>query len=257
MSWLYSRALVAEYSAGNCSGGEPFAPSSSTPTPQAYLSHGKTTDAWNPSRYGMMSEHLTDDRGKELLTWFQADSRAKILARPVEAQESRAQGPAFGKKWHESLAKYDRDSRSWKIPQCSLFEGSESYLETWPRWGMMLGGECWELPTSAPRIDASEFGLCVPTPRANEAGCYTRDRGQKGMERPTLTGFAKMYPTPTASTGGPEPTGKTGRKLSTIVGGALNPYWVEWLMGWPTGWTALKPLGTGKFRQWLDSHGKH
>ena len=27
----------------------------------------------------------------------------------------------------------------------------------------------------------------------------------------------KMWPTPTASTGGPEPEGKTGRKLSTVV----------------------------------------
>jgi hypothetical protein len=28
--------------------------------------------------------------------------------------------------------------------------------------------------------------------------------------------------------------------------GALNPMWVEWLMGWPLGWTDLKPLATDK-----------
>jgi DNA (cytosine-5)-methyltransferase 1 len=28
--------------------------------------------------------------------------------------------------------------------------------------------------------------------------------------------------------------------------GQLNPMWVEWLMGWPIGWTDLKPLGTVK-----------
>jgi hypothetical protein len=39
------------------------------------------------------------------------------------------------------------------------------------------------------------------------------------------------------------------------VGGSLNPMWVEWLMGWPIGWTALEPLGTDKFLQWFDSHG--
>jgi hypothetical protein len=36
-------------------------------------------------------------------------------------------------------------------------------------------------------------------------------------------------------------------------GGSLNPTWVEWLMGWPIGWTDLKPLETDKFRnvqQW-------
>ncbi len=37
--------------------------------------------------------------------------------------------------------------------------------------------------------------------------------------------------------------------------GALNPDWVEWLMGWPIGWTALEPLATDKFRAWLRSHG--
>ena len=33
-------------------------------------------------------------------------------------------------------------------------------------------------------------------------------------------------------------------------GGKLNPDWVEWLMGWPIGWTASRPLGTDKFRLW-------
>ena len=39
--------------------------------------------------------------------------------------------------------------------------------------------------------------------------------------------------------------------LSTAVkpekgSGSLNPTWVEWLMGWPLEWTALKPLETAK-----------
>jgi DNA (cytosine-5)-methyltransferase 1 len=40
------------------------------------------------------------------------------------------------------------------------------------------------------------------------------------------------------------------------VSGQLNPTWVEWLMGWPLGWTDLKPLETDKFQKWLDAHGK-
>ena len=28
--------------------------------------------------------------------------------------------------------------------------------------------------------------------------------------------------------------------------GKLNPMWVEWLMGWPLGWTDLKPLEMDK-----------
>ena len=33
--------------------------------------------------------------------------------------------------------------------------------------------------------------------------------------------------------------------------GQLNPTWVEWLMGWPIGWTSLRPLSTSRFQGWL------
>jgi hypothetical protein len=36
---------------------------------------------------------------------------------------------------------------------------------------------------------------------------------------------------------------------------ALNPSWVEWLMGWPIGWTDCEPLATDRFRSWQRSHG--
>ena len=34
--------------------------------------------------------------------------------------------------------------------------------------------------------------------------------------------------------------GKSGDGLQTAVGGSLNPDWVEWLMGFPIGWTDLE-----------------
>jgi hypothetical protein len=40
----------------------------------------------------------------------------------------------------------------------------------------------------------------------------------------------------------------------TTVGGKLNPMWVEWLMGWPLGWTDLKPLETDRFLLWQQQH---
>lgn len=36
----------------------------------------------------------------------------------------------------------------------------------------------------------------------------------------------------------------SGDQLPNAVGGPLNPRWVEWLMGFPTGWTALRGLET-------------
>jgi hypothetical protein len=75
-----------------------------------------------------------------------------------------------------------------------------------------------------------------------------------------------MLPTPTASDsrnrGNPEDEciqrrvakGKT-IELSMTVSGQLNPTWVEWLMGWPLGWTDLNALEMDKFQSWLRLHG--
>jgi hypothetical protein len=222
MSWLYSQALVAAYSAASCSDGVPCAPSSSTHTQRACLWHGKTTDAWPRFPSGMTCEPLTDDHGEAVLTWYLAGFPARTSAQPERVQDSKAHDPDFGLRWTESSAKFDRDSCSWKIHPCLFPEGSMSCSVTLPRWGTMRDGALSE------RI--------MP-------------------ELPTSGTESGLLPTPTASTGGPEPEGKTGRKLVTQVGGQLNPMWVEWLMGWPLEWTDLKPLAMGKFRQWLRSHG--
>lgn len=34
----------------------------------------------------------------------------------------------------------------------------------------------------------------------------------------------------------------------------INPEWLESLMGWPTGWSDLKPLAMDRFRKWLHLH---
>ena len=80
MSWLFSRALVAEYSAASCSGGEPSAPLSANPMPQAYLPSDRTTDFCRPSRFGMTFAPLTEDRGADVLMWFLVGFRAKTSA---------------------------------------------------------------------------------------------------------------------------------------------------------------------------------
>jgi len=46
------------------------------------------------------------------------------------------------------------------------------------------------------------------------------------------------------------------RNLNDQIGGQLNPNWVEWLMGWPVGWTDCAASATAKFRLWWNSHGK-
>jgi hypothetical protein len=85
-----------------------------------------------------------------------------------------------------------------------------------------------------------------------------------------LNALVKMWPTPASNSGTGGCTGLAGGsgnrlKLYQMLGEeegkkmgcqSLNPYWVEWLMGWPLGWTDLKPLGMDKFRRWLQQHGR-
>jgi hypothetical protein len=85
----------------------------------------------------------------------------------------------------------------------------------------------------------------IPTPTAGDA----KSSGSRN------TAASKAHPG-VSLTDWVRGDGGSGRE-SGQAGGPLNPTWVEWLMGWPLGWTGCEPLGTGKFQQWCDSHGMH
>ena len=255
MSWLFSRALVAEYLGDPCSAGEQSVLSKSTPTPQVYWSPGKTMAPCRSSRYGMTCEPLTDDRGEELLTSFLAGFRAKTSVQQEKESASTELSPGFGPNLPASLAKFDRSTSSWKTPPCLPDEALSAFSGTWPRWGMMRDGECWGLSTWVPHIRGTEFGLWQ-TPVADDA--VNRKIGKWNSRGEPKLSAQVLFPTPTVcgnyNRKGASST--SGNGLATVVGGPLNPLWVEWLMGWPIGWTALEPLETGRFRQWRNLHGR-
>ena len=60
----------------------------------------------------------------------------------------------------------------------------------------------------------------------------------------------RLWPTPVSrmhkDKGYASEYGRNEIPLAAQVGGPLNPDWVEWLMGWPIGWTDLKPLAMDK-----------
>ena len=234
MSWLFSRALVEAYSAGICSDGAPSAPSSGTPMPQAFWSPGRTTDTSPRFPSGMTCRPLTADLGAALLTSCLEASLARTSAPPERALESTASDPACGRAWLGSLARYDRDSSSWRTPQCSLLAGLDVYSETWPRWGTMHDGVCWAQLTPERRTNESASGSW-PTPQ--------RVDGKGASAGSTFGQRARQW----TAWGG-----------AVFDGGTLypNPLAYEVLMGWPMGWTALAPLAMDRFRQWFDSHGR-
>lgn len=201
----------------------------------------------------------------------------------------------------------DIEPTLWKTPVASDAANRQYYANS--RGEPNLSGmvKLWPTPTATvathggphQRDSSGRPGLQMaatlwPTPRAKESGTYQYSQGRHDHPVLTLTGAARMYPTPTkfdATCGnlkGKEYTGQshhamkliqaaklyptpmaqdannstllremwttpcvadaegtTGgnnhRSLRTDVGGQLNPDWVEWLMGYPIGWTNLSP----------------
>jgi hypothetical protein len=182
----------------------------------------------------MMFKPLTDIPGEELSMSSVVAFHVRTLAQQERAQELMESEAECGEKWQGSFTKYDPDSSSWRTHQCSLLGGLELFSETWPRWGLMRDGECWErTPLDIP-ITEPEFGW-LPTPVASDwkGGCKAirKDTGKPrtdAIRHYIKTKYDATYP---------------------------NPQFLECLIGWPEGWTGLKPLETDKFQKWLDEHG--
>lgn len=115
----------------------------------------------------------------------------------------------------------------------------------------------WATPTAAnakgttgggPRAkDLRQDVRVYPTPRASDGkGAVTREAAEKALERgygPNLAEYIQLFPPPTANdaknNGAPSQHERNSAALNVVAGGALNPDWVEWLMGFPPGWTEL------------------
>lgn len=334
--------------------GAPSALSRLIPTPAASCLPGSGMDALRRSPSGTTSGPSTGGNGADTLTSSREASHARTSPSPERGPGSTESGPAYGESLPASFARWDRAASSWRTHQRSLDGDWEPYSATWPRWGSMHDGECWELTMPEPLTNGTESGLWptpnVPnggrsvahvtdwrgrsayhngkkvqvgleaavkwqTPTAQDANGRDRHNQRDGSTRPSLLGQVTMYPTPTAgehtqnqsaypgapvrptlvgmarynlwptprnNTGPsmdpkhlsldgavrfPSPAARDWRsgkgrtenghtpQLPEVVGGQLNPDWVEWLMGWPIGWSDCAPLATDRFPQWLHSHG--
>lgn len=184
------------------------------------------------------SKNSTGDLGKGKSTSLQVGFRARTSVAPTQAgMGSKGLGQGFGKKWPESFAKLNHDSHSWRTHQQSLFEGWEPFSQTWPKWGCMLDGECWELETSELGIGGPGFGCWLPTPVASES---------KGACRARFIGSPEYR-------GSKMSEGLRTCKDDPIY---LHPNFAEHTMGWPIMWTELEPLEMDKFQQWQQQHSK-
>jgi len=204
---------------------------------------GSGTESCQSSQSGVMSPLSTELRGGEKLMSSAEDSLAKTYQAQGGGLELKANEADSGQKWPESLAKYDRNSRSWRTAQCLLFEDLGESLETFPNWGMMHDGGLWELTMWEGITSESGYGFW-PTPVASEC----RDTWAKPKS------LAKLYKGDRVARFLCKSWLEFNLELPDRV--ALNPCWQEERMMWPIGQSALKPLEMDKFHLWLQQHGE-
>jgi hypothetical protein len=320
MNSLSSQEQVEAFSEDTSLDGEQSVQLNGSNTQLAYCAQDKMMGFSRLSRFGMTFKPLMEDLGEELLMSYLAGFHAKTSQPQEKVSESMESGQECGEKWRGSFVKYDPDSSSWKTHQCSLLGDLEPFSETWPQWGLMRNGECWEQTTLERTIRGTGFGLeenkwATPTtmdklpPKSAQALEKEATQARPGRSKPAnlrdQVSNMQNWPTPNAWDGkrGPRseenlknkkhqinlitavkqaerekllPTpnardwkdGKTAgnrkspglgvvaHQLETETGGQLNPTWVEWLMGWPLGWSELKPLVTDKSPCALPPHGE-
>lgn len=272
MSSTYSRASVALASALNVSALKPSHFVKSTPSAaQSSRSIGR------PCHVSMTSVRSQPKplppMASVQLTLFAVDTPANRSVRPGSAEARRMTATSGLKCLGSSensgplglLEKMLLGTSRWGSTRCCL---------TWKVKATKQGRSLFQLAASMPRTVAKESGLW-PTPTASE---NTGDLAKKDLRRAkakakwgskTGNGFGmslaekvarlELLPTPTATdyrTGyGQTQAGLKrmshahGKPLRDIVaqGGQLNPAWVEWLMGYPIGWTALSPSETASY----------
>jgi hypothetical protein len=205
------------------------------------------------------------------------DSPASLI-HVQENAERLVMSVTSGRNCGELFAKLNQDGFWVKTSQDSVqvrMDGSlEEYCETWPRWGMLLGGVVGRLQMSVPHI-TENGSLLLPTVMANNLECpgkeFVGTRHSLKLHQalnmiPTLTkadarghGYQKQKNgsktltiaglLPTCTSRDHKDTGNMenvpvnallGRELGKNHGLKLQPAFAEWMQGFPIGWTDLE-----------------
>lgn len=289
MSYHYLQVEGAGCGQAESLDGTPFAPARSTRAPGISFSPGSETVALTASLSGTTFARSPAMNGPDGSISSPEDFPAKTFQLQEKGQDSTAHALPFGLRWHESLARFDPATCLWKTAQPSLLEDWNGFSDRLPRWGLMHDGVLYPLPTPALGTGEREFGY-LPTLTAGDInGPGTQEyRDRNGIKLrdfllparpkrtvlPTISATdtkgrsgaghigrhgnkrlgAALLSTPTASiaVGGPQRAGSKqgGNDLRQEVGGSLNPEWIEWFMGWPTGSTSLLPLESAGLSTW-------
>jgi hypothetical protein len=163
----------------------------------------------------------------------------------------------FGLGFEKPLANYDPSTQSWKMYGDTYLWGESPLLENLPISGMTRNGELFLQPAWEP-ITAETVLSSWPTPTTQDHIVRKSTQQKLGsMHSVGLGDAVRMWPTPTVSNWMVATSTEaihrhlenhppSSRLLEEVAmeqpdsTGFLNPMWVEWLMGFPLGWTDLE-----------------
>ena len=273
MAWLYLPVSVGLNSVSNNSSlqAESFVMSRGKPLAPQSLSRKWKKESYMKLLYGLM---LEPSKAQSLVEKWILSVPDSLVNHSVKLENSKEKKMNVGSGMilKESLARFDLNSSSWKTFQTSLMGELIPFSEPWPNSGSMLNmvvSKCPKLAETITEIDSSylhivpkEGGLW-PTPTASHLKIYptpiasdsTKTNLTHHGKNLTLLGAVKFYATPTASDGHNSTLPPSQANWDSLPGdmirlgearpgGVLNPQFVEWLMGWPIGWTDLEHVGT-------------
>lgn len=202
---------------------------------------------------GMMCKHCQQKTSNHQLISFSEGFHARTSALLVAAEAWQGLDQDCSLRFAESLAIFDHVSFSWKMCQPSLYEGLIEFSWSSMRWGMTRGGQL-SLPQALAPVTKGIDGSYLPTPVACIYGSNTSPNSTNkrlGLSQLVSKG---LLPTPKSRDFKGSGGNMKSPDLAHMVGGSLNPEFVEELMGFKIGWTELDVLGTQWFR---NKRGKH
>ena len=230
------------------------------PSPIAKLTGTRkrfSSQEWHVATYKMHQSGTIFRRSAEhtsrILTSSMGVSPVRISA--LRAMESawKASEAAFSSRSFDLLKKSNRPLSFSKTSQLLGPGVLNEWGKNYPSSGMIVDGRLYPLKKSE-RLTKDKGGSYLPTPTASDYG--TGGNGiRKGTQKQIISlgtmARKNLWPTPMASDwkrgASPSEQKRNTPSLPARVGGKLNPQWVEWLMGYPTGWTDLKDWAT----QWF------
>jgi hypothetical protein len=163
-------------------------------------------------------------------------------------------GRVFRARVLDPFARFDLAASAWVTPSLSgpnPLRGGEEFCEGWPSAGLASDGRAYALVGSGHSARQGSAGRW-PTPNAKISNFGERPlswlKRRERLKKNKYNGNGAGMPLAIAVQIGQAWPAATLESIAPSAQGRLNPAWVEWLMGFPIGWTECRSAGRQRGR---------